>query len=138
MPLDGAERGECGTGEPVDVAQSRPGRQDDVVRREAAAVRQDERGAVLQGGHGALDDRHAARPAGLGERTEQGAVVDLVIARDLDPAAQGRAQRRDEAAALAGAAAVGLQPDRVLIGEEVVEAGESDASSATVTVPVVS
>ena len=71
----------------------------------------------------ALDERHPAAAAGLGQRAEQGAVVDLVVAGDLDAAAQGGAERGDQAAALAGAAAVRLEAERVLVGEEVVEAG---------------
>ena len=123
VPLDGAEGGEPRPGEPVDGAQARAGRQDDVVRAEAAAVRQDERGPVFERGDAALDERHPAAAAGLGERSEERPVVDLVVAGDLDAAAQGGAERGDEAAAFAGAAAVRLEAERVLVGEEVVEAG---------------
>ena len=61
--------------------------------------------------------------AGLDERGEEGAVVHLMVAGDLDTAAQGGAQRRHEAAALAGAAPGGREAERVLVGEEVVEGG---------------
>ncbi len=103
--------------------EARAGRQHDVVRAEAAAVRQDERRTVVERGHAALDERHPAAAAGLGERSEERPVVDLVVARDLDAAAQGGAERGDQAAAFARAAAVRLEAERVLVGEEVVEAG---------------
>ena len=51
VALDRAERGEPGTGEAGDGGQAGPGRQDDVVRAEAAAVRQDELGPCVQRGH---------------------------------------------------------------------------------------
>ena len=57
------------------------------------------------------------------QRAEERPVVDLMVARDLEAAAQRRAERRDQAAALAGAAAVRLEAERVLVGEQVVEAG---------------
>ena len=123
VALDGAQRGEPGGGHAVDGRQARPGRQDDTVRGEAAAVVQDQRGAASERGHPALDERHPAVAAGLAQRAQEGAVVDLVVARDLETAPQGRAQRRDQAPALAGAAAVRLEAERVLVGEEVVEAG---------------
>ncbi len=122
-PLTGRSGGSPAAASPSMDGSRRPGRQDDAVRGEAAAVVQDERGPVLQRGHAALDERHAAVAAGLGERAEEGAVVDLVVAGDLDAAAQRRAERRHQAAALAGAAAVRLEAERVLVGEEVVEAG---------------
>ena len=90
---------------------------------EAAAVRQDERRPVVERGDAALDERHPAAAAGLGERSEERPVVDLVVARDLDATAEGGTERRDKAAAFAGAAAVRLEAERVLVGEEVVEAG---------------
>ena len=123
MPLDGAQGREPRPGEPVDGAQARAGRQDDVVGAEAAAVRQDERGPVFERGDAALDERHPAGAASLGERSEERPVVDLVVARDLDAAAEGGTERGDKPAAFAGAAAVGLEAERVLVGEEVVEAG---------------
>ena len=61
--------------------------------------------------------------AGPDERVEQGAVVDLVVAGHLDAAAQGGAERGHQGAALTGALAPAAQPERVLVGEEVVEAG---------------
>ena len=123
VALDGAHLGEPGPLEPADGGQAGPGRQDDVVRAEAAPVRQDELGPGADGGHRALDERHAGLPAGCDQRGEQGPVVHLVVARHLDPAAEGGAERRDERAALAGAAAPGDEAERVLVREEVVEAG---------------
>ena len=123
MPLDGAHLGEPGPLEAGDGGQAGPGRQDDVVGAEAAAVRQDELGPGADGGHRALDERHARLAAGRDQRGEQGAVVHLVVARDLDPAPEGGAERGDERAALAGAAAQRGEAERVLVREEVVEAG---------------
>ena len=90
---------------------------------EAAAVRQEERGPGLHGGHGPRDDVDGVAAAGLEERGQEGAVVDLMVAGDLDAAAEGGAQRRHEAAALAGAAPCRREAERVLVGEEVVEGG---------------
>ena len=123
VPLDRAQRGKPGAGQPVDGAQARADRQDDVVRAEAAAVRQDEPGPGFERGHAALDERHPAGAAGLGERSEKRPVVDLVVTRDLDAAAQGGTERGDKAAAFVGAAAVRSESEPVLVGEEVVEAG---------------
>ena len=61
--------------------------------------------------------------AGGRQRAEEGPVVDLVVARHLDAAAYGRAECRHQAPALARAAPLRVQPERVLVGEEVVEAG---------------
>ena len=123
-PLTGRTAGSPAASRPRDGRQSRPGRQEDPIGAEAAAVGQDHArarrprraprlatNATPAGGAGG----HAAR--------QQGPVVHLVVARDLDPAAQGRGQRRHEAAALAGAAPVRRAAQRVLVGEQVVEAG---------------
>ena len=123
MPLDGAEGGETGAGQPVDGAEARAGRQHDMVRAEPATVRQDERRPAVERGDAALEERHPAGAARLGERSEERPVVDLVVAGDLDAAAQGGTERRDQAAAFAGTTAVCLEAERVLVGEEVVEAG---------------
>ena len=123
VPLDGPHLGQAGPLEAADGGQAGPGRQDDVVRVEAAAVRQDEFGPGTDGDHRALHERDAAVPAGRAQRGEEGAVVDLVVARHLDPAPQGRAERGHQRAALARAAAQCLEPERVLVGEQVVEAG---------------
>ncbi len=109
--------------EPRDGGQAGARRQDDVVRTEAAAVRQDELGAGAERGDSALDDGHTRVPAARGEGRQEGAVVDLVVARDLNASSQRRAQCGHEAAALAGAAPSRVQPERVLVGEEVVQAG---------------
>ena len=90
---------------------------------EAAAVRQDQLGPGGHRGHRGLHERHARATAGRVERSEQGAVVHLVVARHLDPAAQGRAQRGHEAAAFAGAAPLRTEAERVLVRQQVVEAG---------------
>ena len=98
VALDGAEGGQPGAGEPVDGGEAGPGRQDDVVRAEAAAVRQDQRRTgVRAGDHGLFTERDAAAAAGRGERAEQRPVVDLVVARDLDAAAQRRGSARGRA-----------------------------------------
>ena len=123
VALDGAEGGQPGVGEPGDGGEPRPGRQDDAVGSEAAAVRKDQRRTGLQCDHGPCCERDAAAAAGLGQRAEQRPVVDLVVAGDLAAAAQAGAERGDDAAALAGAATVRLEAERVLVGEEVVEAG---------------
>ena len=123
VPLDGAHGGQPGRLQAGDGGQPGPGRQEDVLGTEAAAVRQDELGTGGHRRHRGLDEGHARAAAGRGERAEQGAVVDLVIARDLDAAAEGRAQRGHEAAALGGATAACAESQRVLVGEEVVEAG---------------
>ena len=129
VPLDGAQRRQPGVGQPVDGAEAGPGGQDDQVRAEPAAVRQDElgtgrrRGWRGQRGHGRFDERDAAPAAGLHQRAEERTVVDVMVAGDLDPAAQGGAERRDQGAALAGTPTVGFEAERVLVGEEVVEAG---------------
>ena len=124
VPLDGAERGE---------PARRPARR----WRRGPSRPPGRRGPGRGGGRppGRARARPPARPrvpstnvtpprrqASI-ERAEERAVVDLVVARDLDAAAQGRAERGHEAAALAGTAAVGLEAERVLVGEEVVEAG---------------
>ena len=123
VPLDWPHLGQARPLEAADGRQAGPGRQDDVVGVEAASVRQDELGPGADGGHRTLDERDAAVPAGLAERAEEGAVVDLVVARHLDPAPERGAERGHQRAALAGAAARGLEPERVLVGEQVVEAG---------------
>ena len=122
-PLTGRTAGSPASSRPAMAGRPGPGRQDDVVRRKAAAVRQDELGTGLHGGHGALDECDAGCAAGLHQRAEQGAVVDLVVARHLDAAAQRGAQRGHEGAALARTPALGMQAERVLVGEQVVEAG---------------
>ena len=78
MPLDGAHLGEAGPLEPGDGGQAGPGRQDDVLRAEAATVRQDELGAGVDRDHRALDERHTRLPAGRDQRGEQRPVVHLV------------------------------------------------------------
>ena len=124
VALDRAHLGQPGPLETGDGGQAGPGRQDDVVRAEAAAVRQDELGPGSRRRPPCpRTNATPAVPAGRDERGEQGAVVDLVVARHLDAAAQRRAERGHERAALAGAAAPGLEPERVLVGEQVVEAG---------------
>ena len=121
MPLDRAHLGYPGGLEPGDAVQPGAGRQDDVVRAEAAAVRQDELGTRPErGDRDPLEGDTRAR-AGLDEGIEQGAVVDLVVARHLHAAADRRAQGRDESTALRAAAPVRLEPERVLVGEQVVE-----------------
>ena len=61
VALDRAEGREPGVLEAGDGGQAGSGRQDDVVGHEAAAVRQDEPGPRLEGGHGALDEGDAGR-----------------------------------------------------------------------------
>ena len=73
--------------------------------------------------HDALDEVHARATAGLHQRGQQGAVVYGVIARDLDATTQGGAQRGHEAPAFAGAPPFHLEAERMLVGEEIVEAG---------------
>ena len=94
MPLDRPYGREPGALETGDGGQARPRRQDDGAGSEAAAVGQDELGSRGHGGHGAVDERDTGGAAGPDERVEQGAVVDLVVAGDLDAAAQRRAQAR--------------------------------------------
>ncbi len=72
VPLDGAQGGQPRPGEPVDGAQSRAGRQDDEVRAEAAAVRQDERGPVVERGD-ACSRRRSPRRRGKPRRALRGA-----------------------------------------------------------------
>ena len=123
MALDRAHLGNPGGLETGDTVQPGPGRQDDVVRGEAAAVRQDELGTSSEpGDRGPLESDARAR-AGLHEGTEQGAVVDLVVARDLHATTDRRAQRGDELPALRGAAAARLEPERMVVGEQVVQSG---------------
>ena len=128
-------------GQTRDVGQADPSRQDDLVRTEAAAVRQDERRPGRDGGHAALLEGDAGRRRQASTRApSEGAVVDLVVAGHVDAAAQRRAERRYELTALAGAAAVRLEAERVLVGEEVVEAGavgciERDGERARRVVP---
>ena len=97
VALDRAERGSPAPASPSMAGRPVPAARTTWSGREAAAVRQDELGPGLERGHGALDERHAAAPAGLDQRAEQGAVVDLVVARDLDAAAERRAERGHEA-----------------------------------------
>ena len=73
--------------------------------------------------HRGLQEPHAGNATGGDERAEEGPVVHLVIARHLDAAAKGRAQCGHEAAAFGGAASVRGESQRVLIREQVVEAG---------------
>ena len=123
VPLDRAHGGQPGALEARDRRQPGPGRQEDVLGVEAPAVRQDQLGPGGHRGHRGLQEGHAGIAAGRGESAEQGAVVDLVIARHLDAAAQGRAECGHEAAAFGGAAAVRAESQRVLVREQVVEAG---------------
>ena len=87
MALERAHHGEPGVRQAGDGGEAGAGRQDDVGGVEAAAVRQDERGPGLDGGHGPRDDVDAVAAAGLDERGEEGAVVHLMVAGDLDAAA---------------------------------------------------
>ena len=138
MTLDGAHLGEPGPLEAGDGGQAGPGRQDDVVRAEAAAVRQDELGPGVDGGHRALDERHARLPAGRDQRGEQGPVVDLVVARHLDPAAQRGAERGTSARHSLALRRRATRPSECWYARRSSRLARSDASSATVTVPVVS
>ena len=124
VALDGAERGEPGAGEPVDGAEAGPGRQDDVVRAEAAAVRQDE-----------LRARPPARPRVPStnvtpprRQASASAPSSARLSTWWSPGTSMPPRRAGLSAGtsrrhVAGAAAVGLEPERVLVGEEVVEAG---------------
>ena len=123
VPLDRAHGGQPGTLEALDRRQPGPGSQEDMLGTQAPAVRQEELGPAGHRGDRGLREGHAGSAAGRGESAEQGPVVDLVIARDLDAAAQGRVERGHEAAALGGAAAVRTEPQRVLVRKQVVEAG---------------
>ena len=123
VPLDRTDGREPGGLEAGDGGQARSRRQDDDAGPEAAAVGQLELGARGDGGHGAVDERDAGGAAGPDERVEQGAVVDLVVPGDLDAAAQRGAQCGHQGATLARALALGGQPERVLVGEEVIQAG---------------
>ena len=105
MALDGTQLREAGLLEPDDGRHPRPGGQDDEVGPEAATVREDERGPGLEGGDGGVHERDAPAPARRDERGEEGAVVDLMVAGHLDAATERGAERGDESAAFAGAAA---------------------------------
>ena len=123
VALDRAHLGQAGPLEAGDARQADAGRQHDVLAPQAAPVRQDQLGAVVHRGHGRRLEADAAGLTGLQQRGQQGAVVDLVVARHLDPATDGRAERRHQAAALGRVPAVRLEPERVLVGQEVVERG---------------
>ena len=96
--MTGRSAGQAGGLESCDGGQADAGRQQDVVGVEAVAVRQDEDGPGFDGADRRLDEGDARPPAGLDQRTQQGSVVDVMVAGHLDPAPERRAQGRHQPA----------------------------------------
>ena len=126
MALDRADRGQPGRLQAADVRGAGAGRQEDDVGAEAAAIGERDGRAGRTGKEG--DGRpghelHAGGPAGGDEGRQEGTVVHVVVAGNLDPPAQHRGERRHQRPALRGRAPGGGAAQRVLVGQEVVEGG---------------
>ncbi len=123
MALDRAYLGQAGLCHAADVRGTGPGRHDDVVGTEAAAIPELRHRTGGEGPYGLGDEPDAAGTASGHQSAQQGAVVHVVISGHLDTPAQRRGQRRHQGAALRGGPPVCSAAQRVLVGQQLVEGG---------------
>ena len=125
MALDRSYRWQPGLGQSLDAGQAGSRRhQDDVGGRGGCRRRAPRTGLASTARTGPGRKVTPRRLPGRHQGPQQGPVVHVVVTRHLDAPAHRRAERRDQ---LGGTrwrcAGAPTQPERVLVGEEVVEAG---------------